>query len=128
MKEDKVKAMSKILALILGDRKRYLALVYHYCFDTPVSDVKYILDKSYQKTKNSLSKSDKVYDIKMLCDLPQEIAEVENVEVFKEVNGRYKCKWCGRYVTKRGRIQHLLKYHYERLESDAVKYLTLISL
>jgi len=123
----KIEKMSKIVALMLGDKRKYLALVYHYCLDTPLSDIKYILGKSYSKTKNSLSKANKTYDIKLLCKLTEDVIEYEAKEVFKEVNGRYKCKWCGRYVTKRGRIQHLLKYHKWELEEIAKKYLLIIS-
>jgi hypothetical protein len=124
---EKVKAMSKIVALMLSDKRKYLALIYHYCLQTPLSDIKIILGKSYAKTKNSLSRANKVYDIDLLCSLSEDVIEYEAKEVFKEVNGRYKCKWCGRYITKRGRTQHLLKYHAWEIEEIAKKYLLICS-
>jgi len=123
---EKVKALAKILALMWSDRKRYLAITYRYCMDTPISDVKYILDKSYQKTKNSINRAYKTYDIELLCELPEYTITHEVKEAFKEVNGRWKCRWCGRLVSKRGRTQHLLKYHSWELEEEARKFLLLI--
>ena len=123
----KVENMKKIFALMLGDKKKYLAITYRYCLDTPLKDVKVILGKSYTKTKNALSKADKVYNIELLCKLSEDVIEYEAREVFKEVNGRYRCKWCGRYVTKRGRVQHLLKYHDEILKEIAEKYAIILT-
>ena len=101
----------KTVALALADFTKFTIIHLHYCSNISLSRLAEMFKISYTKLKNSISKAPEIYDIDYMCsDFPLEHTATL-MPFYKEVNGRYKCMYCGRYVAKRGRTLHILTVH-----------------
>jgi len=105
-----------VVALILSDFKKFTYAYLYYCQKIELSHIAKFFNESTSKLKRTLSKFETSYDLNYLCN-EADVSKITRVlESFKEVNGRYKCPICRRYVTRRGRVQHLITVHRDELE------------
>ena len=105
-----------VVALILSDFKKFTYAYLYYCQGIELSHVAKFFNESTSKLKRTLSKFETSYDLNYMCN-EVDVSKITRVlESFKEVNGRYKCLLCKRYVTRRGRVQHLITVHRNELK------------
>jgi hypothetical protein len=105
----------KTVALALADFSRFTMIYLHYCSRVSYSRIAEVFRISSNQLKKSISKAHEVYDVDYMChEFPLELV-LSLTPFFKEKNGRYKCLYCGRYVTKRGRTQHILSMHKDMI-------------
>ena len=105
-----------VVALAIADFKKFTYAYLHYCEGAELSHIAKFFNESTSKLKRTLSKFETSYDLNYMCNEINIEKIMKVYEGFKEVNGRYKCLLCKRYVTKRGRVQHLIAVHRDELE------------
>jgi len=118
--------LAKIFALLLGNKKKFLALAYRVCLDIPVKDLKPLLGRSYQSSKYVVYGGLRHYDADLLCEVFTYAFRYDNIEVYTKVGKTYVCNWCGRAVTENGRVKHLIRYHKKdlrRIEKEFKEFL-----
>ena len=121
-----ISRLSKIFALLLGNKKKFLALAYRECLDIPVKDLKPLLGSSYQSSKYTVYGGLKSYDRNLLCKVFTYAFKYDNIEVYSKAGKMYVCNWCGRVVKENGRVKHLIRYHKKdlrKLEKEFKEFL-----
>ena len=121
-----ISRLAKVFALLLGDKKKFLALAYKVCLDVPVKDLKILLGLSYKDSKYTIYSGLKNYDMGLLCKVFTYAFKYDNIEVYSKAGKMYVCNWCGRVVKENGRVKHLIRYHKKdlrKLEKEFKEFL-----